>query len=113
MYNYLIERYVKNLKDAKKMSFFIMDEKLFLKYKEIRKIIQSNLEREKFDSEPLFKGCLCYKMITSQNVSCEAQVKNFFILWKICILFSRYSSFCIFNHPLIHQICDILMSIST
>ena len=50
MYNYLIERYVKNLKDAKKMSFFIMDEKLFLKYKEIQKIIQSNLEREKFDS---------------------------------------------------------------
>ena len=25
------------------------------------------------------KGYLCYKMITSQNVSSEAQIKNFFI----------------------------------
>ena len=25
------------------------------------------------------KGCICYKTITSQNVSYEAQVKNFFI----------------------------------
>ena len=27
----------------------------------------------------LAKGYLCYKMITSQNVSSEAQVKNFFV----------------------------------
>ena len=26
-----------------------------------------------------FKGYLCYKTITSQNVSSEAQIKNFFI----------------------------------
>ena len=28
----------------------------------------------------LFKGYLCYETITSQNVSSEAQIKNFFIL---------------------------------
>ena len=33
----------------------------------------------------LFKGCLHYKMITSQNVSCEAQIKNFFyFVEKLC-----------------------------
>ena len=26
---------------------------------------------------------------------------------------SRYSSFCIFNHPIIYEICDFMMSIST
>ena len=31
-------------------------------------------------AEQLIKGCLCYRIITSQNVSCEAQIKNFFIL---------------------------------
>ena len=45
------------------------------------------------------KGYLRYKTITSQNVSSETQVKNFFCY----VLFSRYSSFCIFNHPLIYQ----------
>ena len=28
----------------------------------------------------LFKGYLCYKVVISQNVSFQAQVKNFFIL---------------------------------
>ena len=36
--------------------------------------------------------------ITSQTVSSEAQVKNFFILSKSQVSFSRYSGFCIFNH---------------
>ena len=27
--------------------------------------------------------------------------------------FSRYSSFCTFNHPMIYQTCDVMMSIST
>ena len=31
---------------------------------------------------------------------------------KLC-LFLRYSSFCIFNHPIIFQIYDVMMSIST
>ena len=43
------------------------------------------------------KGYLRYNMITSQNVSSEEQVKNF----------------CIFNHPMIYQICDVMTSIST
>ena len=51
--------------------------------------------------------------ITSQNVSHEAQVKYFFILQKSCVLFSRYSSFCIFNHSVIYQICDAIMNITT
>ena len=42
----------------------------------------------------------------------EAQSKNFFILWKCYALFSWYSSFCIFNHRIIYQICAVI-SIST
>ena len=53
------------------------------------------------------------KKLTSQDVSSEAQVKNFFILEKNYVLFSRYSSFCIFNHAMIYQICDVTMSIRT
>ena len=47
------------------------------------------------------KGYLRYKTITSQNVSSEAQVKVFFISYKSYVPFSRYSSFCIFNHRMI------------
>ena len=32
---------------------------------------------------------------------------------KRYVPFSRYSSFCIFNHPMIYQICDVMMSITT
>ena len=59
------------------------------------------------------KGYLCYKMITSQNVPPIAQIKNFFISYKNYVPFSRYSNFCIFNHPMIYQISDVTMSIST
>ena len=44
------------------------------------------------------------KTIISQNVSSEAQVKNFFVSWKGYAPFSRCSSFCTFNHPMIYQI---------
>ena len=37
----------------------------------------------------------------------------FFILWKTYVLFSRYSSFCIFNHLMIYQIWGVMMSISS
>ena len=49
----------------------------------------------------------------AENVSSEAQIKNFFVSWKSYVPFSRYSSFCNFNHPMIYQICDIIMSIRT
>ena len=61
-----------------------------------------------------FKGYLCYKTITSQNVPFEAQIKNF--LFRRNIMFCSqdiHSSFCIFNHPRICQICNVMMSIST
>ena len=60
----------------------------------------------------VFKGYLCYKTITSQSGSFEAQIKNF-ISWKSYGPFARYSNFCILNLPMIYQICDVLMSIST
>ena len=59
------------------------------------------------------KGCSCYKTITSQNVSSEVQVKSLFILWKSYVTFSRCSSFCIINHPMIYEVCDVMMSIKT
>ena len=49
-----------------------------------------------------FKDYLHYKTITSKNVSSEAQVKNFFISEKDYVPFSRYSRFCIYNHPMIY-----------
>ena len=36
-----------------------------------------------------------------------------FLFQRKVVPFSRYSSFCIFNHPLIYQICEVMMSIST
>ena len=63
---------------------------------------------------PLYlKGYLCYKMITSQNVSSKAEIKKFFISWKNYVPFPSYSSFCIFNHSMIYQISDVTMSIWT
>ena len=59
-----------------------------------------------------FKGYLRYKT-TTQNVLSEAQVRNFFISQKSYVPLSRYLSFCIFSHPIIYQICDVMMSIST
>ena len=38
----------------------------------------------------------------------EAQLKNFFILCKSYAPFSRYSSFSIFNHLMIYQICHVI-----
>ena len=58
------------------------------------------------------KGYLRYKTINFPNVSSEAQIENFFISYKNYAPFSRYPSFCVFNHPMIYQICDVTMSIS-
>ena len=52
-------------------------------------------------------------MITSQNVSYEAKANNFFHSIESFATFSRYSDFCILNEPMIYQICDVMMSIST
>ena len=61
----------------------------------------------------IFKGYLRYKTATYQNMSSEARIKNFFILYKNYVPFLRYSSFRIFNHRMIYRICDVTMSIST
>ena len=58
-------------------------------------------------------GHLHCQTITSQNVPSEAQVKNFSVSYKSNVPFLRYSNFCIFNHPMIYQICDVMMSISS
>ena len=55
---------------------------------------------------PPLKGYLHYKMISSENVLFESQVKNFFVSEKSYVPFLRYSSFCIF------VVFDIIMSIS-
>ena len=47
----------------------------------------------------ILRGYLRYKTIASQNMPPEAQVKIFFV-----------SSFFIFDHPMIYQISDVMMS---
>ena len=59
------------------------------------------------------KGYFQCKTVTSQNVSSEAQVKNFLFRRNVMFLSRGIQFFCIFNHPVIYQICDVVMSIST
>ena len=67
------------------------------------------------------KGYLRYKTMTIENVSSEAQVQIFLVLFiylfiylfVYLFLFSRYSCFSVFNHPMIYQICNVMMSIIT
>ena len=66
---------------------------------------------EKNEQHFLILNSTSAKTITSQNVSSEAQVNNFFS-WKNYILFFKYSSFSICNHPMIYQVCDFMMNIS-
>ena len=58
------------------------------------------------------KGYLRHKTINSRNVLSEAQVKNCFVWWENYVSFSKYSSFFILHHPMFHQICGVMMSIS-
>ena len=55
----------------------------------------------------VLKGYLRYKTITSQNMSNWGNV-----LFHSYVRFSRHSSFFISNHPMIYQICDVMMSTS-
>ena len=64
-------------------------------------------------SSEKIKDYLRYKTITSQNVPSKAQIKNFFISYKNYVPFSKLSSFRILNHPMIYQISEVKMSIST
>ena len=61
----------------------------------------------------LIKGYFRYKMITSENVSSQAQVQNFFYFTeKLCPVLKIFK-FLYFQPPLIYQICDFVMNIST
>ena len=57
------------------------------------------------------KSYLHCKTITTEHVSSEEQVYIFSS--KAYVLFSRYLSSCIFNHPLWYQIFNIMARIST
>ena len=98
---------VRNTKNKKKLNSCNRIKCIFYVFRMIL-----GLFRRLLTSLMIFKGYLRYKTITSKNVSSEAQVKNFFISQKSYVPFSSYSSFCIFNHPMIFQICDVMMSIS-
>ena len=61
-----------------------------------------NLQTIETEKKRVKNSYLRYKTVTSQNVSSEALLKNFFILQKSYVPFSRYSIFCTFNHPIIY-----------
>ena len=49
-------------------------------------------------------------------LSSEGQEFFYFVEFAFILLyvpFARYSSVCIINHPMIYQICDVMMSIGT
>ena len=71
-----------------------------------------NTVSTKLDGELTLKGNRRCKKIT-QNVPSMAEVKNHFVSLKSHVLLSRYSKFCIFNHPMIYQIFDVMKSIRT
>ena len=59
------------------------------------------------------KDYLWHKMITSQNVSLEAQVKIFFLFRRNLCFALKIFKFLYFNLLMIYQIYDMLKSIST
>ena len=53
-----------------------------------------------------------FKLFSTSSLKViSATKKNFFLSWESYVLFSRYLRFCIFNHLMIYQICDIMMNI--
>ena len=59
------------------------------------------------------KGYLRYKTITSQNVSSEGHVKNLFYFIEKLSFVLKIFKFFIFKYPMIYQMCDVMISIST
>ena len=92
-------------------SFFVWEMNLFyLPYRSVFSIETSICSWTASHTARKSKGYFCYKTITCQNLPSEAQVKTFF--GRKVIPFSKHLSFCIFNHPMIYQICDFMMSVS-
>ena len=59
-------------------------------------LAKNNFKRQWFDKHDccnILKGYLCYKTITSQNVSFEAQIKNFLFHRKIMFCFQDIQGF--------------------
>ena len=70
-------------KIALDMALAIKRNLLYVRQNSLPKVLQEMTSTWKIKNKyeaVCFKGYLCYKTITSQNVSFEAQVKNFFIL---------------------------------
>ena len=79
----------------------------------VKSYCKTSMQFTYFIMKVTIKGYLRYNTITSQNMSSEAQIKNYFYFVENYVPFSKYSSFSIFNHPIIFKICDVTMSIST
>ena len=93
------EGYINYRKSQGKYNFKVSDNKIDKNVK-----LPNSSARENSNKVFLVKnvnGYLRYKTITSQNMSSETQVKNFFISQKTYVPFSRYSTFCTFNPSMI------------
>ena len=64
-----------------------------------------------FHEQKGFKGYLYYKIQILKM--CHLRHKLRILLFRRKVVFRRYSSFCIFNHPMMYQSFDVIMSIST
>ena len=65
-----------------------------------------------FDGYALFSKAVYYFRLLYTMFHMSDRLRIFFISKKSCVPFSGYSSFCMFNHSIIYQICDVMMSIS-
>ena len=59
----------------------------------------------------IIKDYLHYKTITSQNVSSRTWIKNFLFIERLRSILKIFKIL-FFNHPIIHQFCNVMMSIS-
>ena len=111
-YKHLFRNWRKYLSSSVSIAYSILSQPIWY-----IKIDSNSIYVEQFPKEniiflyDLFKGYPCKRTVISQNVSFEAQVKILFILQKSYVLLSRYSM--VFHHPMIYQICDVMVSIST
>ena len=70
----------------------------------------SDVEMGSYMLSDVVNGYLRHKSKTSQNVSSEAQVKKNLFCSKVMFRSEDIQVLFLFNHPMIYQICDVMLT---